>query len=71
VFVLGIKVLLKGLTWPGVINSWFLGTVRGLDREEPQERNPNCELFFNHARLSLSLSQMSRRGEGELLLFGT
>ena len=28
VFVLGIKVLLKGLTWPGVVNSWFLGTVR-------------------------------------------
>ena len=28
VFVLGINVLLKGLTWPGVINSWFLGTVR-------------------------------------------
>jgi hypothetical protein len=28
VFTGGIKVLLKGLTWPGVINSWFLGTVR-------------------------------------------
>ena len=27
VFTGGIKVLLKGLTWPGVINSWFLGTV--------------------------------------------
>ena len=31
VFTGGIKVLLKGLTWPGVINSWFLGTVRGDD----------------------------------------
>lgn len=30
VFVLGIKVLLKGLTWPGVVNSWFLGTVSAL-----------------------------------------
>jgi hypothetical protein len=27
VFTGGINVLLKGLTWPGVINSWFLGTV--------------------------------------------
>jgi len=27
VFTGGIKVLLKGLTWPGVINSWFLGTT--------------------------------------------
>ena len=32
VFVLGIKVLLKGLTWPGVVNSWFLGTVRSRRR---------------------------------------
>mgnify|MGYP000325891302 CR=1 FL=1 len=26
VFITGIKVLLKGLTWPAVINAWFLGT---------------------------------------------
>jgi uncharacterized protein (TIGR00297 family) len=27
VFVAGIKVLLRGLTWPGVANAWFLGTA--------------------------------------------
>jgi|TARA_B110000261_G_scaffold106967_1_gene119801 uncharacterized protein (TIGR00297 family) len=27
VFVAGIKTLLKGLTWPGVLNAWFLGTA--------------------------------------------
>jgi|TARA_B110000977_G_scaffold150526_1_gene190881 uncharacterized protein (TIGR00297 family) len=25
--VAGIKTLLKGLTWPGVLNAWFLGTA--------------------------------------------
>lgn len=27
VYIFGIKVLLKGLTWPGVLSSWFLGTL--------------------------------------------
>ena len=27
VYLLGIKVLLKGLTWEGVLSSWFLGTL--------------------------------------------
>lgn len=27
VFVLGIKVLLSGLTWAGVLHSWFLGST--------------------------------------------
>lgn len=27
VYVLGIKVLLRGLTWVGVLSSWFLGTL--------------------------------------------
>ena len=27
VYLFGIKVLLKGLTWEGVISSWFLGTL--------------------------------------------
>ena len=27
VYVLGIKVLRKGLTWEGVLSSWFLGTL--------------------------------------------
>lgn len=27
VFVGGIQVLLRGLTWPGVLNSWLLGTL--------------------------------------------
>lgn len=27
VYVLGIKILLRGLTWEGVVSSWFLGTL--------------------------------------------
>jgi len=27
VYLLGLKVLLKGLTWEGIISSWFLGTL--------------------------------------------
>ena len=27
VYVLGLPVLLKGLTWEGVLSSWFLGTL--------------------------------------------
>jgi hypothetical protein len=38
VFTLGIGVLLRGLTWPGVVNAWFLGTVRLL-RTIPSARS--------------------------------
>ena len=83
VFVLGIKVLLKGLTWPGVINSWFLGTVRCYtaavgSETKMQQRSPTSTILLHeniHFHHILSLSFASERdprggGRGGIIRFG-
>ena len=60
VFTGGIKVLLKGLTWPGVINSWFLGTVSVASSRS--KRPFRCPSFPNPA-IPLTWALSSARTE--------